>query len=120
MIIAKEMVTKQCTRMPNWKAPGMDRVQGFWLNNLTSLHERIAKRLSLIVNRNASLPHWLTLGRRIMCLRACLHEGEPARIAELARLGEMIYRSVYMQGSTQPGCPGWPHLRFVNEIARTK
>ena len=53
--------------------------------------------------------------------RACLHEGEPARIAELARLGEMIYRSVYMQGSTQPGYPGWPpHLRFVNEIASTK
>ena len=53
-------------------------------------------------------------------VRACLHEGEPARIAELARLGEMIYRSVYMQGSTQPGYPGWPHLRFVNEIASTK
>ena len=69
MIVTKEMVAKQCTRMANWKAPGMDRVQGFWLKKLTSLHERIAEQLSLIVNRDASLPHWLTLGRTILCLK---------------------------------------------------
>ena len=67
MIVTKEMVAKQCTRMANWKAPGMDGVQGFWLKKLTSLHERIAEQLSLIVNRDASLPHWLTLGRTILC-----------------------------------------------------
>ena len=69
VIITKEMVTKQCTRMPNWKAPGMDGVQGFWLKKLTSLHERIAEQLSLIVDGDASLPQWLTLGRTILCLK---------------------------------------------------
>ena len=54
MIVTKEMVAKQCTRMANWKAPGMDGVQGFWLKKLTSLHERIAEQLSLIVNRDTS------------------------------------------------------------------
>ena len=26
-------------RMPNWKSPGPDLVQGFWLKNFSSLHE---------------------------------------------------------------------------------
>ena len=69
MIVTKEMVTKQYIRMASWKAPGMDGVQGFWLKTLTSLHERIAEQLSLIVNRDASLPHWLTLGKAILCLK---------------------------------------------------
>ena len=57
------------TRMTNWKAPGMDGVQVFWLKKLTSLYERIAEQLSLIVNRDASLPHWLTLGRTSLYLK---------------------------------------------------
>ena len=69
MIITKEMVTKQCKRMLNWIAPSMDGVQGFWLKKLTSLHKRIAEQLSLIVNGDVSLPHWLTLGRSILCLK---------------------------------------------------
>ena len=27
--------------MPNWKSPGPDLVQGFWLKNFSSLHERV-------------------------------------------------------------------------------
>ena len=69
MIITQEMVTKQCINMPNWKAPGIDGVQGFLLNKLTSLHERIVEQLSLIVNGDAGLPHWLTLGRTILCFK---------------------------------------------------
>ena len=55
--------------MPNWKAPGMDGVQGFWPKTLTSLHEKIAEQLSLILNGDAGLPHWLTLGRTILYLK---------------------------------------------------
>ena len=35
-------------RMPNWKSPGPDLVQGFWLKNFSSLYERFkvaAKRM---------------------------------------------------------------------------
>ena len=28
-------------RMPNWKSPGPDLVQEFWLKNISTLHERI-------------------------------------------------------------------------------
>ena len=47
----------------------MDRVQGFWLEKLTSLHERITEQLSLIVNGDVRMPRWLTLGRTILCLK---------------------------------------------------
>ena len=32
--ISQEMVKMQCRKMPYWKAPGKDRVQGYWLKNL--------------------------------------------------------------------------------------
>ena len=28
-------------KMPNWKAPGPDNVQGYWLKNLTPLHDKL-------------------------------------------------------------------------------
>ena len=32
-------------RMPNWKSPGPDLFQGFWLKNFGSLHERVRLQL---------------------------------------------------------------------------
>ena len=32
-------------RMPNWKLPGPDLVQGFWLKSFSSLHERVRLQL---------------------------------------------------------------------------
>ena len=28
-------------KMPNWKAPGPDNAQGYWLKNLTPLHDKL-------------------------------------------------------------------------------
>ena len=39
--ITKESLKKILDRMPNWKSPGPDLVQGFWLKNFSSLHGRI-------------------------------------------------------------------------------
>ena len=32
------MVKMQCKKMPDWKAPGKDGEQGYWLKNIISLH----------------------------------------------------------------------------------
>ena len=40
LVITKEMVSKQSRKIPNWKAPGRDGVQSFWIKKLTILHER--------------------------------------------------------------------------------
>ena len=36
MVINEDKVKKQCSKMPNWKAPRHDGVQGFWIKRLDS------------------------------------------------------------------------------------
>ena len=38
--LTKESLKKILRRMPNWKSPGLDLVQGFWLKNFSGLHGR--------------------------------------------------------------------------------
>ena len=49
-------------RMRNWKSPGSDLVQGFWLNNFSSLHERVRLQLKECLD-SRFVPSWLTRGR---------------------------------------------------------
>ena len=42
VVISIEKKMKQCRKMPNWKAPEKDGVQGYWIKNLLNLHERIS------------------------------------------------------------------------------
>ena len=48
--------------MPNWKSPDPDLVQGFWLKNFSSLHERVRLQLKECLD-NGIVPSWLTRGR---------------------------------------------------------
>ena len=43
MKITVDGVREQLRKTPNWKAPGSDEVHGYWLKNMSSLHEKIAK-----------------------------------------------------------------------------
>ena len=49
-------------RMPNWKSPGPDVVQGFWLKNFSSLHGRVRLQLTECLD-SGFVPSWLTRGR---------------------------------------------------------
>ena len=65
--ITLKMVTERVKKIPNWKAPGPDGVQGYWLKKLTSLHDRIAEQMNELVNNRAPLPVWMTTGRTVLC-----------------------------------------------------
>ena len=65
--ISEVMVKKQCKKIPNWKAPGWDGVQGFWIKRLDTMHGRIASQLNEILNGTARLPEWMTYGRTVLC-----------------------------------------------------
>ena len=65
--ISQEMVKIQCKKMPNWKAPGKDGVQGYWLKNFTSLHLCIAVQLNRILDGEGPLPDWMTFGKTVLC-----------------------------------------------------
>ena len=67
LVITVDMITRQCRKMPNWKAPGKDKVQGFWIKSMTNLHERIAEQLNGILIGENDLPGWMTYGHTILC-----------------------------------------------------
>ena len=67
VVISVEKVMEQCRKMPNWKAPGKDGVQGYWIKNLSNLHERIAIQMNKIVMGEDSPPAWMTYGRTVLC-----------------------------------------------------
>ena len=46
IVIDELKVFSKVRKIPNWKSPGPDGVQGYWLKNLTSLHQRIASQLN--------------------------------------------------------------------------
>ena len=48
--------------MPNWKSPGPDLVQEFWLKSFSSLHDRVRLQLKECLDRRF-MPSWLTRGR---------------------------------------------------------
>ena len=62
VMINEDKVKKQCSKMPNWKAPGHDGVQGFWIKRLDKMHERIATQLNEILEGTKEIPSWMTYG----------------------------------------------------------
>ena len=63
------MVRTQCRKIPNWKAPGPDGVQGYWIKKLDALQECLAKQMDDMLNEKHMVPDWMTLGRTILCLK---------------------------------------------------
>ena len=54
--IITEMIKEQIEKIPNWKSPGPDRVQGYCLKKLTALHERMAKQMDNIISNRENIP----------------------------------------------------------------
>ena len=67
VVINEGKVKKQCSKMSNWKAPGHDSVQGFWIKKLDKMHERIATQLNEILERTKEIPSWMMYGRTVLC-----------------------------------------------------
>ena len=67
VVINEDKVKKQCCKMPNWKTPGHDCLQGFWIKRLDKMHERIATQLNEILEGTKEIPSWMTYGRTVLC-----------------------------------------------------
>jgi len=63
--ITEEMLKKALVKLPNWKAPGPEAVQGFWIKNLTNLHGKLAEYLNECLE-TAHTPTWMTTGRTVL------------------------------------------------------
>lgn len=42
LIITEIMINAQCNKIPHWKAPGRDGVQGYWITKLDTMHDKMA------------------------------------------------------------------------------
>ena len=65
--ISVENVTKQCRKMPAWNVPEKDGFQGYWIKNLSNLHERIAIQTNKILMGDGSSSVWITHGPTVIC-----------------------------------------------------
>ena len=63
------MISKQSTKIPNWKAPGRVGFQDFLIKKLAHVYERTAFQLNKILNGNEQLADSLTHGRKASCQR---------------------------------------------------
>ena len=66
-VIRVEVMRNKVRKLPNWKAPGLDGVQGYWLKNLPSVHDRIVRQMNNTINNNKNIPDWLTNGKAVLC-----------------------------------------------------
>ena len=62
--ITKESLKKIFGRMPNWKSPSPDLIQGFWLTNFSSFHGKVRSQLKECLDSGFA-PSWLTKGRTV-------------------------------------------------------
>ena len=61
-------VRKQIRKMPNWKSPGSDVVQRYWIRNLSNLHNSTALQLDRYLQEN-NLPKWMVTGKSLLCIK---------------------------------------------------
>ena len=65
--IKTEMIKEQVKKIPNWKSPGPDGVQGYWLKKLRALYEHIAKQMDNIISNKGDIQKRMELGKMVLC-----------------------------------------------------
>ena len=63
--ITTEKIRKMLQKLPKWKAPGLDMVQGFWFKNFRRMHIHLKSNLSSCLIEG-KVPSWMTKGRAVL------------------------------------------------------
>ena len=66
--ISVDALKKRIAMMANWKAPGPDGVQGYWIKTFRSLHERLATQMMTCLEKG-EVPVWMTRGRTVLIMK---------------------------------------------------
>lgn len=61
--ITKPLMQEILTKMHNNKSPGCDLISGYWLKNLTSLHNQLLSHLTSLKEGTLAMPDWLATSR---------------------------------------------------------
>ena len=66
--ISVDALKKRMAMMANWKAPGPDGIQSYWIKTFRSLHERLATQLMTCLEKG-EVPIWMTHGRAVLIMK---------------------------------------------------
>ena len=83
--ITREKIKKRICRIPNWKAPGPDGVQGYWVKGFKSLHDRIADQLDECL-KDGKIPKWMTKGYTVLLMKDEKKGGEVSNYSPITCL----------------------------------
>ena len=75
--ITVELFNKAISKLSNWKAPGIDKVNNFWIKKLHSTHSSMRNALNHICLHPEKTPYWLTKGTTTLIYKKGL-ETEPS------------------------------------------
>ena len=93
-------------KMPNWKAPGPDGVQGYWLKNFKSAHESLRLHLSECLE-SATVPDWMTNGRTVLIQKEKSKGNVPSECLESATVPDWMTNGITVlipKGKIQRKC----------------
>ena len=65
-MITEVEVKKIISKTANWKAPGHDGIQNFWLKRFHVTHRYLALSFNKLIENPAQIPEWLTKGRTFL------------------------------------------------------
>ena len=69
MDISEGEMNERIKGLKNWKAPGLDGVQNYWIKYFTSLKPMLNKIINQIINEPDLSPKWLTQGKTTLIFK---------------------------------------------------
>lgn len=60
--VTEEDVKRTLKKLLNWRAPGPDKIQNYWLKAFPATHEHLAKCLTTIIEEPQTMPIFMTTG----------------------------------------------------------
>jgi len=55
-------ITSYLSKAHNWKSPGNDQIQNYWLKAFAATHRYITKNFTAIIEEPEKAPDWLNTG----------------------------------------------------------
>lgn len=89
IIVTITDIRNKLAGMSNWKAPGPDQLQTFWMKKLTSTHERLAIYLNAILEDPKDIPSWLVEGTTLLIQKDPNKEASPDNFRPITCLPTM-------------------------------
>lgn len=106
-VASLEQVKNRLRRLPLWRAPGPDRIQGFWWKSLSMLHEPLTLAIGSLLNSDADvrIPEWLVTGRTVLLPKTPLPSADPRDYRPITCL-PVLYKIITAVVSDLM----WPHI----------